>query len=125
MHTLDEKKALLGHRKIKSKFFVSKYGVSIENIEQLAVPAIKPDDNRQIIILDEIGKMECFSDKFKDAALNALRSPNHVIGTIAVGGTEFIKKIKQRNDMELIEITRENRDTVPLTIIKAMQDEYK
>jgi len=109
MITLAGKEGLLGHRDIKSDYTVSKYGVSIENIDNIAVPAIIPDNQSQIIILDEIGKMECFSKKFKEAALQALDSNNTVIGTIAISGTEFIRKIKERCDMKIIEATESNR----------------
>ena len=109
MITLNGKEGLLGHRDIKSDYTVSKYGVSIENIDNIAVPAIIPDNQSQIIILDEIGKMECFSKKFKEAALQALDSNNTVIGTIAISGTEFIRKIKERCDMKIIEATESNR----------------
>jgi nucleoside-triphosphatase len=66
-----------------------------------------------IIILDEIGKMECFSEVFIEAALKALDSPNIVIGTITFGGGEFIQQVKQRNDIEITEVTPENRDDLP------------
>ncbi len=121
MITLDGKEGLLGHRDIKSDYTVSKYGISIENIDNIAVPAIIPDNQSQIIILDEIGKMECFSEKFKEAAVRALDSNNKVIGTIAVGGTEFIRKIKKRCDVKIFETTESNRNELPDKILNMMQ----
>ena len=101
MRSLDGKVGYLAHQDINSDFHIRRYGVSIENIETIAASSIKPiDDN--IIILDEIGKMECFSDKFRKAALKALDSSNIVIGTITFGGDEFISKIKERKDIEII-----------------------
>ncbi|MBC2714532.1 MAG: hypothetical protein HF978_04410 [Desulfobacteraceae bacterium] len=60
MKTLNGKQAWLAHQDITSEFHIRRYGVSIENIESLAVPSNTPVSNH-IIILDEIGKMECFS----------------------------------------------------------------
>ncbi len=120
MIALDGKEGLLGHRDIKSTYTVSKYGVSIENIDNIAVPSIIPDNQSQIIILDEIGKMECFSEKFKEAALQALDSDNTVIGTIATGGTDFIRKIKNRCDIKIIEVTESNRNELPEKILNMM-----
>jgi len=117
MKTLDGKTGYLGHQDIHSDFNIRRYGVSIEDIETIAVPSITPQ-NTQIIILDEIGKMECFSDKFKDAAIQALDSPNTVIGTITFGGSDFILGIKNRKDIEIIEVTSENRDALPDMILK-------
>lgn len=112
MQTLDGKRGYLAHQNIESEFHIRRYGVSIENIEKIAVPSIIPKD-KEIIILDEIGKMECFSEKFVEAAKNALDSPNIVIGTITFGGTGFILEAKERNDIEIIEVTEANRNQLP------------
>lgn len=112
LRTIDGKTGYLAHQDITSKFYIRRYGVSIENIEKIAIPSILPVAD-QIIILDEIGKMECFSEKFRDAALLALDSPNKVIGTITLGGTDFIQQIKQRDDIKIFEVNEENRDQLP------------
>lgn len=121
MKTLDGRKGYLAHQDIKSDVHIRRYGVSIENIETIAVPSITPV-NRNIIILDEIGKMECFSEAFKQAATQALDSPNIVVGTITFGGDDFIMGIKQREDMEIHEVTPENRDLLPDLILKKISD---
>ena len=111
--TLDGKEGLLGHENIKSSYHIRRYGVSIENVESIAVPAITPQSEDTIVVIDEIGKMECFSAAFCDAALKVLDSPNMVLGTIAVGGTDFIQAIKERKDIKIFEVTLENRGQLP------------
>ena len=113
MKTLDGQEGLLGHETIKSSYHIRRYGVSIENIEQLAVPAITPQSEDTIVVIDEIGKMECFSSAFCKAALKALDAPNMVLGTIAVGGTDFIRALKERKDIKIYEVTLQNRDQLP------------
>ena len=117
MRTLDHKHGYLAHQDIRSEFAIRRYGVSIYNIEHIAVPSIKPEPG-YIIILDEIGKMECFSEVFKAAALEALDSDNIVIGTITLGGDEFIQSIKKRDDIEITEVTPGNRDQLPSLILE-------
>ena len=117
MKTLDGKSGYLAHQDIRSDFHIRRYGVSIENIETIAVPSITPG-NRHIIILDEIGKMECFSDVFKKAAITALDSTNIVVGTITLGGDDFIMQIKGRLDIEIHEVTEANRDSLPDLILE-------
>ena len=112
MNTLDGKSGYLAHQDIKSPFSIRRYGVSIENIDKVAVPSIEPQGDI-MIILDEIGKMECFSEKFKQAATKALDSANIVIGTITLGGTGFILDVKQRQDIEIIEVTSASRNSLP------------
>ena len=121
MKTLDGKEGLLGHEDIKSSFYIRRYGVSIENIENLAVPSITPQSEDEIIIIDEIGKMECFSGKFCEAALNALDARNVVLGTIAVGGTDFIREIKQRKDIKIYDVTIQNRNVLPENLIEEIE----
>ena len=79
-----------------------------------------------VIILDEIGKMECFSEVFKQAATNALDSSNIVAGTITLGGDDYIyKKIKNREDIEINEVTLDNRDTLPDLILTKISNTLK
>lgn len=95
--------------------------MSIENIETIAVPAITPIKG-YVIILDEIGKMECFSELFRKAAADALDSPNIVIGTITFGGDDFIQAIKNRADIEIHEVTQENRDSLPDMVLSKISE---
>lgn len=117
MKSLDGRQGYLAHQDISSPFKIRRYGVSIENIESVAVPSIMPRENA-VIILDEIGKMECFSEVFMKAASEVLDAENIVIGTITLGGNDFIKAVKQRDDLELIEVTLENRDGLPDMIVE-------
>lgn len=116
LNTLDGKKGYLAHQDISSPFHIRRYGVSVENIENIAIPSIKPREGH-VIILDEIGKMECFSDAFMQAAKEALDAPNRVVGTITFGGTGFIQQVKERDDILIMEVTPENRDSLPDLIL--------
>ncbi|MBN1227531.1 MAG: hypothetical protein JXA79_11105 [Deltaproteobacteria bacterium] len=117
MKSLDGRKGYLAHQDISSPFKIRRYGVSIENIESIAVPSIKLRENA-IVILDEIGKMECFSRVFMKAATEVLNAENIVLGTITLGGDDFIKAVKQRDDLELIEVTIDNRDGLPDLLVR-------
>jgi nucleoside-triphosphatase len=119
MRTLDGKKGYLAHQDISSEYHIRRYGVSMANIDSIAIPAITPN-GEQVIILDEIGKMECFSQKFIAAAKQALDSPSIVVGTITLGGSGFILEVKQRSDIEIMEVTLENRDSLPEVIVKKL-----
>ncbi|MBN1410408.1 MAG: hypothetical protein JW969_06155 [Spirochaetales bacterium] len=41
-----------------------------------------------------------------------------MIGIITIGGDEFIAGIKGRNDIEVIEVTNENRDELPDSVLR-------
>lgn len=116
MRTLDGRRGYLAHRDIRSPFHIRHYGVSTENIEMIAVPSLAPTESN-VIILDEIGRMECFSKAFRRAVLTALDSPNIVVGTVTFGGDDFITELKSRGDIDISEVTLENRDRLPDVIL--------
>ena len=108
--TLDGKTGVLAHQSLRSKFRVGKYGVNLEDLDQIAVPSMLPSIPAQIVVIDEIGKMECFSRLFKETLLRVLSSETQVIGSIAIKGDHFIQSIKKRDDVSLISISQNTRD---------------
>jgi len=119
--TLDGKEGVLAHKNIKSQFCVGKYGVNIEDIDSLAVSAMVPAQKDDIIVIDEIGKMECFSALFKKTLIQVLDSPNCVIGSIARKGDYFVQRIKERNDVRLVYTSVQNRNMLVEKIINYIQ----
>ena len=67
----------------------------------------------KLMALDEIGKMECFSIRFRDLVYNALSSDKQMLTTIPIQHNEFVREIKQWVDMHLFEVTWDNRDHLP------------
>jgi len=108
--TLDGKRGLLAHQNIKSSYRVGKYGVNLKDLDQIAVPAMIPSTVDQLIVVDEIGKMECFSRLFRKTLLQVISLENQVIGSIAIKGDRFIQTIKSRDDVTLVFITQTSRD---------------
>jgi nucleoside-triphosphatase THEP1 len=121
IRTIDGREGYLAHRDIKSTFNIREYGVSIRNMRTIAVPSIAPV-KKNVIILDGIGKMECFSRVFKQAVIKALNSSNIVIGTLAPGGDDFIMAVRSREDVEIHEVTRNNRKLLPDFILNRISD---
>lgn len=110
IETLEGKQGVLAHIEIDSRCKVGKYGVNIDDIDRIAVPSMIPDNEDQMVVIDEIGKMECFSIPFKETLVRVLESKNSVLGSIALKGDPFIVKISKRKDVHLIRITEKNRD---------------
>ena len=108
--TLDGKQGVLAHQEIKSRFRVGKYGVNLEHIDHVAVPSMIPARAEEIVVIDEIGKMECFSPLFRETLVKVLDSENSVIGSIAIKGDKFIQKLKEREDVLLVHVTEKNRE---------------
>lgn len=111
--TLDGKKGILAHVQAKGRLRVGRYTVNIEDIERVAVPAMAPKSPSDLIVVDEVGKMECFSQAFRKSLLAVLDAANIVLGTIAGRGTDFIESIKGRSDVTILQINLQNRDELP------------
>ncbi|CAH0579023.1 unnamed protein product [Chrysodeixis includens] len=107
------------------KHRVGKYGVLVEEFENLALPALqKPDSNEpQLLVIDEIGKMEFFSQRFKNA-VKEIFSPTSdyiVLATIPVRmGDKVIETIRNHSQARVWMITKENRNTIHNEILKEM-----
>lgn len=115
--TLDGKKTgTLAHVDIKGTHHVGKYGVDLQGFEQFLEAAHLSDPHQRLVIIDEIGRMECMSAKFRAMATSLMDSPAPVIATIALKAGGFIDKVKHRPDVQIFRITERNRDTLPQDI---------
>ena len=108
--TLDGKEGVLAHQDTKSRFRVGRYGVHLDHIDQIAVSSMLPAKADEIVVIDEIGKMECFSPLFRQTLVKVLDSENPVVGSIPLKGGRFIQKIRERADVLLVHVTEKNRD---------------
>lgn len=116
--TIDGKEGILSHIKIKAATRVGRYGVDVRRFEELVLPLLNGNlKSKKLVVIDEIGKMECFSDKFREAVTKALDSPIFVLGTIALKGSGFISEVKSRPDVTVIRVTEKNRNTLPEQLI--------
>ncbi len=101
----------------------SRYGVELDFFEKEALPIIESADNSKVIIIDEIGPMQMYSDSFKRILLSYTNSDNRVvIGTIFYDSYEWINDFKKNPSVELIEVTLENRDDIPKMVLEKVSD---
>ena len=64
-------------------------------------------------LIDEIGKMECHCPQFIAAMRRLLDGPVPVVATIALRGGGFIAEVKNRPDVQIVEVTQANRQALP------------
>ena len=109
IRTLEGKEGILASRDLKSKFKLGKYRINIKDLDEIGVKAIEEAlETKDIIVIDEIGKMELFSDKFKAAVEKTLDSGKSLIGVIHIADIEFLNKIRGRKDVIVLETNLEN-----------------
>jgi len=111
--TLDGRSAILSHIDIRSPYRVGKYGVDVEALDQVGVAALKDAVRKcDLVVIDEIGKMELFSPCFREAVFEAINSKKRVLGTIMLGSHPCADEIKRHPGVATISVTRMNRRQV-------------
>ncbi len=116
--TFSGQSTVLAHVNFKSRHRVGRYGVDVTAFEQLVQPELaRPAD---LMLIDEIGKMECFSSSFVSAVRRLLDADTGVIATVALAGGGFIAEAKARSDVQILNVTRENRSDLPRHVADLM-----
>ncbi|MCI0399880.1 MAG: NTPase [Gammaproteobacteria bacterium] len=110
LETFDGRRIILAHTNIQSAYRIGRYGVDVAALEGIVNDALQPDDSVHLYLIDEIGKMECFSQRFQVAITRLLDSGRPVIATIALQGAGFIQRVKERPDVKLLKLTLDNRN---------------
>jgi nucleoside-triphosphatase len=111
--TLDGRRATLASIKSGSRMRVSRYGVEIGAMKLGAAAIREATAGSDLIVIDEIGKMELFSPEFKEAVLTALDSGKPVLATVMRSRDSFAELVKSRPDTEVVTVTLQNRDSLP------------
>lgn len=108
--TLDGQEAILAHVDICGPYRVGKYGVDVDALNRVAVSAlVQALRERELTVIDEIGKMELLSPQFREAVTQALDSGRKVLGTIMLNPHPFADRVKWHSQVEVILLTRDNR----------------
>ena len=115
--SLDGRRGVLSHASIRGPHRVGKYGVDVEGFDRFleGIQLTAPDAG--LVVIDEIGKMECFSGKFQALVRRLFDSGAPVLATISAKGGGLIAEVKQRPDVDLLELSTVNRDALAGDIV--------
>jgi len=108
----------LAHVNQKNGPQVGRYRVNIEDLNIVGAQAIiDAVEKCAVIAIDEIGPMELFSERFKEAVRKALESRKLVIAVVHWKAKDaFLSEAKNRQDAETTTVTLENREKLHKTI---------
>jgi nucleoside-triphosphatase len=111
--TLDGQEAILAHINIFSPHQVSKYKVDIDSLNRVGVSILQQSlRGGDLIVIDEIGKMELLSLRFREVVLQAICSGRKILGTIMLSPHPFADRIKRRPEVRTLVVTGANRSQV-------------
>jgi len=109
---------IFAHVSIRSPHRVSRYGVDVAALDEIVDEALAVSPAADVYLIDEIGRMECFSARFVAATKSLLDGGRLVVATVALLGGGFVEEVKRRPDVELRNITRSNRDGMPAQVLE-------
>ncbi len=109
---LEGREGVLSHVRFKGGPRVSRYGVDVAGFEEFLATLDLERSEAPLILIDEIGKMECFSSRFVVLMRKLLDSDRIVVATIAAKGGGFIAEVKQRPDCQLLELRPDSREAL-------------
>jgi nucleoside-triphosphatase len=119
----DGQEGVLARVDLTSPYRVGKYGVNIDDMERVGVAAVRRAlECSDVIIMDEIGRMENYCPSFQRAVLAALDAPLDVLGTLQMRSTPFLDRIRERPDVTVKLVTPQNRDGLASKLVAMLMD---
>ncbi len=112
---------VLAHVDIRSPHRVGRYGVDVDAFDALVSDLLAAEPAADLYLIDEIGKMECCSQRFVTAMRRLLDAGPPVVATVAQRGGGFIEEVKRRPDVEIWMVTRGERDRLPDRIVDRLR----
>ena len=119
VETFNGQSGILSHIAYETGPRVAKYRVDVSAFEEIGVNGLeKAFQVSDIIMIDEIGKMELFSTRFKEIVLRCFDSTKPVIATVMSHPNLFVDRLKARPDVQLFTVSFENRNELGKKIIE-------
>ncbi|HIP97247.1 MAG TPA: NTPase [Anaerolineae bacterium] len=119
--TISGQEGTLAHIRLRDAPHIGKYGVNLGDLQAVGVTAIRQAiATKEVVVIDEIGKMEMLSESFRDAVWEALDSDRDVVGTIMLRPHPWADAIKENPRVTVIEVYGANRDVLADQVLELL-----
>ncbi len=123
---LDGRAGTLAHTRGVKGPRVGRYQVDVAAFEAVGVTALEEATREaDVIVVDEIGKMELCSPRFVHALEAALASPKPILGTILQAPHPWTDVLKRRPGVELYRLSVRNREDLKDALLTRLQSEVR
>jgi nucleoside-triphosphatase len=113
IETFEGERGVLAHADLPGPPRVGRYGVDLEAFEGLALPAVDRVGEEHVVLVDELGKMELASKRFREATVALFDQPVPIVATVQMSRHPFTAQLKGRAEVETHPLTAANRDGLP------------
>ena len=119
--TLDGGDFLLAHVRSAGSARVGPYGVDLAGLESIGIAAMKPTAPGTLVVVDEVGKMECLSRAFKLEIERLLDDETPLLASVAAVGTGFVKTVRKHPRVKTFTLARGGSATMAVEIERALE----
>jgi nucleoside-triphosphatase len=103
-------RGILAHVDLDGPPRVGRYGVDLDAFERVALPALGQPRAESVVLIDELGKMELASKRFREAVVALFDQPVPIVATVHMSRHPTSDALKRRADVEKLRLTVSNRD---------------
>jgi len=121
-----KKEGVFAHVSLDTVYRVGKYRIDLKVLEKIGIPAIEDalaSEDVDIVIIDEVGKMELESKKFREVVRRALDADKPLLLTLHKKSRDsLLQDIRNMDDVRILEITPVNRNILPYKIDRILKE---
>ncbi|HKS59221.1 MAG TPA: NTPase [Thermoplasmata archaeon] len=119
---LTKEKAVFAHEGLKSRIHSGRYGVDLSALEGLGIQALtEARQNADVIVIDEVGKMEVESEAFTHSVVETLDANKSIVMTLhKKSRNPLLQDIRRRDELRLLEVTPVNKNLLAFKIVKLL-----
>jgi nucleoside-triphosphatase len=111
---LGGRRAILAHVRFRTLVSVGRYGVEPDRLVPLIdEELVRASGTVDAYLIEEVGKMECHCPQFIEAVRGLLEGLVPLVASIALRGGGFIAEVKNRPDVQALEVSHGNRQALP------------
>ena len=126
LETAAGNRAVLAHVDFPGPPKVGRYGVDLGVMDRLALPELMAASADpvpgQLVLIDELGRMELASASFREAVRSVFEAGIDVVATVHAHSDPFTDPLTQRADIERVTVTRANRHALPERLAARLED---
>jgi nucleoside-triphosphatase len=123
--TLSGKEGVLAHTRLREGPRVGSYRVNLKDLDDIGAAELEAaidDPATKLIVVDEIARMELFSQRFRRAIERALDSPKPLLATLQIRRDPFLDAIRSRLDTMIIDIERGSLEEAERIVLSALSN---
>ncbi|HXY12051.1 MAG TPA: NTPase [Thermoplasmata archaeon] len=110
---------VFAHEGMKSRVRSGRYGVNVAALEGLGARALaEARESADVIVIDEVGKMEVESEAFTKSVIDTLDSRKSIVMTLhKKSRNPLLQDIRRRDELRLLEVTPVNKNLLAFKIV--------